>query len=212
MRIAKIRLMQLKNGYLNSFEGQDKLINMIDKNISCEDLVEYGEGDTNIGDIAVEAHYENLYSRNDLENITVFHDFFLGYKPFQYNYSRWEMELKVKNPTKDQIAKHIVNTWYYEISPDETEEIENIATNYAYSYHDDANLMYIPPDRVKEIYNDLNKESILSTGKELEKVLNSFGIFVDEFNDYDIKLIDDIAKLFKKSAEENAGIVYIMSY
>lgn len=212
MRIGKIKLMQLKYEHLDSLEGQGELINIIDNNICSSEQVEYGEGDSNIGDIAVEAYYENLYSTGDLKNIIMFHDLFLGNESFQYNYSRWEIELKTKNPTKDEIAKHIVNTWYYEISPDETEEIENIATNYAHSYHDDASLRYITPDRVKDIYSDFSKEIILGTAKELEKVLNSFGIFVEEFNEQDIKLIDDIEKLFRKSAEDNTGIIYVISY
>ena len=209
MRIAKVKLLQLKNEYLNSFEGQDKLINIVEGNIDCNEQVEYGEGDSNIGDIAVEAYYEKLYSGEDLKDKNIFHDFFLGFEPFQYSYSRWELELKVKNPTKEQIGKHIVNSWYYEIDPDDTEEIENIAANYGYSYHDTASLRHIPADRVKEIVSDFDKENILSTAKNLEKVLNSLGIFVDEFGNNDMKLIEDIEKIFKKAAEENTGIAYI---
>ncbi|MBN1056123.1 MULTISPECIES: hypothetical protein [unclassified Clostridium] len=212
MRIEKIRVIQLKNEYIKTFEGQDKLQNIVENIINCDEKVEYSEDDFRISDIAMEAYYRDLYLDENSKNQKIFQDLFLGLKDFKYTYSRWESEMKIKNPTKEQIAKHIIDTWFYEISPDDTEEIENIDQSQAYVFHEDVDLKCIPADRVKEIILDFDKENIINTANNLKKELNSCGIFVEKFDDDDRKLIDDIMKIFEKSVEENTDILYIMNY
>ncbi|KFX54002.1 hypothetical protein FDB15_05780 [Clostridium botulinum] len=212
MRIEKIRVIQLKNEYIKTFEGQDKLQNIVENIINCDEKVEYSEEDFRISDIAMEAYYRDLYLDENSKNQKIFRDLFLGLKDFKYTYSRWESEMKIKNPTKEQIAKHIIDTWFYEISPDDTEEIENIDQSQAYVFHEDVDLKCISADRVKEIILDFDKENIINTANNLKKELNSCGIFVEKFDDDDRKLIDDIMKIFEKSVEENTDILYIINY
>lgn len=69
----------------------------------------------------------------------------------------------------------------------------------------------IQPERVKEIISDFDKESIMSTFKELEKELNKMGIFTDGLDEKnDLKLLDDMMNIFQKADKENIGVLYIM--
>lgn len=208
MRINKVRIIQLKNEYLETLEGQDRLIDIVNEDFDCGEEVEYSEGEYSISDIAVEASYSDLYSEDESKIIS---DMFLGSTDFNYPYTRWEIEMKTKNPTKEQIAKHIVDTWFYPIDPDNVEEIEAIAQGQEYSFHDCNYLRDVQQDRVKEIVSNFYKESIMKTAEKLEKELNKIGVYTDGLGDNDLKLLEMIINIFKKSAKENTGVLYILS-
>lgn len=213
MRIEKIRIIPLKQEYLETLEGEDKLTKIVDERIDCEEEVEHGEEEYSISSIAIESFYCNLYSGENLKNKKMISDLFLGDAKFQYPFTRWEIEMNVKNPTKEQVADYIVNHWFYPIDPNDVEEIEKIAEGQMYAFHDCVDLKYISEDRVKEIAADFDKKSILKTLKDLEKELNKEGIFMDALEeDTDLKLLDDILRLYKKCAEENRRVLYIHIY
>lgn len=208
MRIQKVKVIQLRDEYINTIEGQGKLENIVEDVVNFDESVEYGEDSSNIFNIAAESYYLELYSDEDTNNKKIFHDFFLGNEEFKYRFSRWEVEMKIVNPTKEQILQHIVDTWYYEVTEDEAEEISQ---SQAYVLEDDIFFRYIPADRVKEIFLDSNKKDLINTAKVLEKELNSHGVFVDALDDCDFKVIEDINNIFKKSVEENTGVLYVIN-
>lgn len=213
MEIHKVKIMQLKDEYLKTFEGQNKLENIVEDNINFDEKVEFEEYSSLLTIIAIQCCYLNLYFGEDNKDKLMFHDLYLGSEEFQYTFSRWEMEMKMKNPTEEQIAKHIVNSWFDEISPDDTEEIENIARSQEYAFHDVIFLRIVPAGRVKEIYENISKEKIISIGKSLEKDLNSCGVNISDGDDEidDMELIDNIMDIFKKAAEENTAVLYALT-
>lgn len=213
MEIHKVQIMQLKDEYVKTFEGQNKLENIVEDNIHFDEKVEFEEDSSLLTVIAIQCAYFNLYSGEDNKEKLMFHDLYLGSEEFQYTFSRWELEMKIKNPTKEQIAEHIVNSWFYEISPDDTEEIEDIAISQEYGFHDNIFLKIVPADRVKEIYKNISKEKIMSIGKSLEKELNSCGVNISDGEDEidDMELLDDIINIFKKAVEENTAVLYALT-
>ena len=212
MRIGTIRVIQLKKDYVESMEGQNHLIDIVDEKCHADAEVSYSEGEYNINDIAVEASYCNLYTEGEnLKYKKMMSDLFLGDAEFEYPYTRWEIEMNEKNPTQEQIADYIVHNWYYPIESDDTEELEQIAQEQKYAFHDCVVLRWICPKRVKEIVSDYDRDTIIQVSKALEKELNQQGVFMegsDEEND--LKLLDDIMRIYKNASEENTGVLYIM--
>ena len=212
MEIHKVQILQLKNEYLETFEGQNKLVNIVEGNVDFEDKIEF-EGDSSLlTAVAIECDYCDLYCGEDNKDKLMFHDLYLGAEEFQYAFSIWQVEMKTKNPTKEQIAEYIVNSWYNGVSPDDAEEIEDMARSQEYAFHDDIFLKIVPANRVKEICENITKEKIISIGGGLEKELNSCGVSIDGEDDIDdMELLDNIIKIFKKAAEENTPVLYALT-
>ncbi|AKA68097.1 hypothetical protein [Clostridium scatologenes] len=61
MEIESVKVIKVKKEYINSMEGQNKLINIINGNISCEELIEYQISDYAISEIFREDYYIKNY-------------------------------------------------------------------------------------------------------------------------------------------------------
>lgn len=119
--------------------------------------------------------------------------------------------MNMKNPTKEQIAEHIVKSWYYDIDPDDTEEIESIAEGEEFSFHDMVCMRSICSERVKELVADFDKAKLMSAMKQLETKLNQIGIYVDDLgNDEDYEVMDALKGIFQKAADEGTEVLYII--
>lgn len=211
MRIQNVRIIPLKNDYIETLEGQRTLTQIVDKRQECDEIATYSEEDYTISNIMVEASYSTLFTGDNSETKQLVADLFLGNDEFQYTYTWWEMDMNMKQPTREQIAEHIVKTWYFPVDPEDKEEIEEITQSEEYAFHDTIYFKCLSPERTKEIAAKLNKDIILSTAKEMEETLNKDGIFFDDMQeDSDMKLIDELMNMVKKAADENIGILYIM--
>ena len=75
MRIQKIKVIQLKDEYINTVEGQKKLENKVEDLINFDDSVEYGEDSSKLFNIAAESYYLELYPSEDINNKKIFHKY-----------------------------------------------------------------------------------------------------------------------------------------
>ena len=85
----------------------------MDKRVECSKMVAFEEGSYAVSDIALVA---DEIQEESAEKALVT-ELFFGTDDFQYLFTRWEMEMNMKNPTEEQIAEHIVKSWDYPIDP-----------------------------------------------------------------------------------------------
>lgn len=207
MRIQNVRIIPLKKEYTETLEGQDLLTKIVDKRVECSEVVDFEEGSYAVSDIALVAD-EIPEESEEKAWVT---ELFFGTDDFQYPYTRWEIEMNMKNPTKEQVAEHIVKSWYYDIDPDDTEEIESIAKGEEYSFHDMVCLRSISAERVKELAAGFDKAKLIAAMKQLEAKLNQLGIYVDDLDDDENnKVLDALKGIFQKAATEGTGVLYII--
>ncbi len=61
MEIESVKVIKLKKEYMNSMEGQNKLVNIINGDINCEELIKYEISDYTISEIFREDYYIKNY-------------------------------------------------------------------------------------------------------------------------------------------------------
>ncbi len=207
MTIQNVRIIPLKKEYIESLEGQDLLTKIVDKNVECSDMAEFEEGSYAVSDVALVADEISEESEEKAWVTTLF----LGADDFQYPYTRWEIEMNMKNPTKEQIAEYIVKNWYYPIDPDDTEEIESIAQGEEFSFHDVILLRSVSAECAKELAVGFDKQKLIAAMKQLEVKLNQIGIYVDDLDDdANNQVLDALNDIYQKAAAEGIGVLYII--
>ncbi len=207
MRIQSVRIIPLKKEYTESLEGQDLLTKIVDKKVECSEVVTYEEGSYAVSDVAMEA---DAISEETMEKAWVI-ELFMGVDDFRYPYTYWEIELKTTKPSKEQIAEYIVNHWWYDVDPDDTEEIDAITKDEEFSFHDMVCLRSISSERTKELLADFDKNRLIAAMKQLEIKLNQMGIYVDDLEDStNSEFLDELKSIFQKAVAEDIGVLYII--
>lgn len=207
MRIQSVRIIPLKKEYTENLEGQNLLIKIVNKRAECSEVVTYEEGSYAVSDVALEV---DAISEESAEKAWV-SELFMGADDFRYPYTYWEIELNMKKPSKEKIAEYIVNNWWYDVDPDDTEEIETIIQGEEFSFHDTVCLRSISAERTKELLADFDKGKLIVAMKQLEAKLNQMGIYVDDLEDgTNSELLDGLESIFQKAVTEDIGVLYII--
>ncbi|NMM62441.1 hypothetical protein HBE96_07005 [Clostridium sp. P21] len=208
MEIESVKVIKVKKEYMDSMEGQKKLVNIINGNISCEELIEYQISDYTISEIFREDYYiKNYQDDKEYKKERAVHALLFGLSNFNYTYSAWETEIGIENPTKEQIAERVVQMWG--IAPEDKEEIEMIANSFA--NHDNLGLRYMSVENIERVISDLEHLDVLSICRSIEKELNLQGISFDAIAEGDIEFINSLKEFFKEAIKDSSGIVYALS-
>lgn len=205
MRIETIKLVKVKEEYMNSMEGQDKLVSIINGDVNCDHMIEYKITNHVISAIFMEDYYiKNYWYDKEYTKERAVHALLFGVSDFNYTYTPWETQLRIKNPTKEQIAETIIEMW--DIDPEDKEEIEMMEGSL--TNHDNLGLRYMSVENLKKAIRDLEDLDILNRCKEVEKELNSNGISFDEISEKDIKFIESLKEFIKEAIKDGNGVVY----
>lgn len=208
MEIESVKVIKVKKEYINSMEGQNKLFNIINGDISCEELIEYDISNYVISEIFREDYYiKNYQEDKEYKKERAVRALMFGLSDFHYTYSAWETELGIENPTKEQIEERVVQMWG--ISPEDKEEIEMIASSFA--NHDNLCLRYMSVENIERVISDLEHLDVLSICRIIEKELNLQGISFDAIGEGDIEFINSLKEFFKEAVKDSSGIVYALS-
>ncbi len=70
MTVQNVRIIQLKKEYVGTIEGQDNLTKIVDKQVECDNMIEFSEGDYGVTDIALVA----CEVQGDSDNKTLIED------------------------------------------------------------------------------------------------------------------------------------------
>ncbi|EKQ56079.1 MULTISPECIES: hypothetical protein [unclassified Clostridium] len=203
MEIESVKIIKVKKEFMNSMEGQKELVNIINGNVNCDEMIEYQTSDYVISEIFREDYYINNY-KNDKEykRERAIHSLLFGISDFNYKYSALETEIGVENPTEEQIAERVVQI--YGIDKDDKEEIQMIANSF--TNHDNTCLKYISIENMKKVVSDLETLNIQDLCKSIEKELNSQGISFDEIEERDMEFINSLKEFFKASLNDSNGM------
>lgn len=208
MEIESVKIIKVKKEYMDSMEGQKKLVNIINGNVNCDEMIEYQTSDYVISEIFREDYYIKNYE-NDKEDKRekVIHALLFGISDFNYKYSTLEIELGIENPTEEQIAERVVQM--YGIDKNDKEEILMIANSF--SNHDNLSLKYISIENIQKVIADLETLNIQDLCKSIEGELNSQGISFDEIDERDMEFINSLKEFYKEALKDSNGIVYALS-
>lgn len=205
MRVETVKVVKVKEEYLNSMEGQKRLVNIINGHIKSEDILEYNVSDYVITEIFMEDYYmKNYWNDKEYSKDRMVHALLFGLKDFNYTYSPWETELGILNPTVEQIAERAAEMWG--LDHEDKEEIEMIASNF--TNHDNLGLRYMSVKDIEKVLTDMENSEVTHIARNIEKQLNSMGISFEEINEEDIKFMDLLKEFVKKAAEDGVGVVY----
>ncbi|AKN31053.1 hypothetical protein Ccar_09410 [Clostridium carboxidivorans P7] len=208
MEIESVKVIKVKKEYMNSMEGQNKLVNIINGDINCEELIKYEISDYTISEIFREDYYiKNYQDDKEYKKERAVHALLFGGSDFNYTYSDWETELGIENQAKEQIAERVVQMWG--IAPENKEEIEMIASSFV--NHDNLCLRYMSVENIERVISDLEHLDVLSICRSIEKELNSQGISFDAIDEGDIEFINSLKGFFKEAIKDRSGIVYALS-
>lgn len=209
MEIGSVKVVNVKQEYMDSMVGQNKLVNIINGNVNCEDMIQYGVNDYVISELFLEDYYiKDYWNDKEYTKERAIHALLFGVSDFNYTYSAWETELGIKNPTKEEIAERVVQMWG--IDPEDKEEIEMIANSF--TNHDNIALTYMSLENIEKVIADLENSDLLGICKSIEAELNSKGISFDEISENDIQFINSIKEFFKEALRKDSkGIVYVLS-
>ncbi len=208
MEIESVKIIKVKKEYMDSMEGQKTLVNIINGDVNCDEMIEYNISDYVISELFREDYYiKDYWNDKEYTKERMIHALLFGVSDFSYTYSAWETELGIKNPTKEQILEAVVQMWG--IDTKNKEEIEMIASSF--SNHDNLGLRYMSLEHIERVISDLENSDVLGICKSIEKSLNSQGVYFDEISEKDIKFINSLKELLKKSLKDCNGIVYVFS-
>lgn len=205
MRIETVKIIKVKEEYMNSMEGQDKLVSIINGHINCDHMIEYKIDDEVISGIFIEDYYiKNYWYDKEYAKDRMIHALLFGVSDFNYTYSPWETELKIESPTDEEIEERIIEEWG--IDPSDTEEIEMIKEGF--SNHDNLGLRYMSVENIEKVLSDLENSNVLDICRSVKEELKSKGICFDEISEKDIEFIESLKEFFKEAAKAGNGIVY----
>lgn len=209
MEIGSVKIVKVKKEYVNSMEGQNKLVNIINDHVNCEDMIQYGINDYVISELFLEDYYiKNYWDDKEYTKERVIHALLFGVSDFNYTYTAWETELAIENPTEEQISERVIQMW--DVDPSDKEEIEMMANSF--TNHDNLSLRYMSVKNIEKVISDLENSDVLAMCKNLEKKLNSQGISFDEISQKDIEFINSLIEFYKEALKNDcSGIVYAFS-
>lgn len=208
MEIESVKVIKVKKEYMNSMEGQKKLVNIINGNVNCDEMIEYQVNDYVISQIFREDYYvKNYENDNEYKKEKAIHSLLFGISDFSYKYSAMETELGIENPSEEQIAERVVQM--YGIDKNDKEEIQMIADSF--TNHDNTCLKYISIENIQKVILDLELLDVQDLCKSIEEELNSQGISFDEIEGRDMEFVNSLKEFLKESLNDSSGIVYALS-
>lgn len=208
MEIESVKVIKIKKEYMNSMEGQKKLVNIINDNINCDEIIEYQTSDYVISEIFREDYYiKNYENDKEYKREKIVHALLFGISDFNYKYSALETELGMENPTEEQIVEKLAQM--YGIDKDDKEEIQMIANSFA--DHDNVSLKYVSIENIQKVISDLEALNVQDLCKSIEEELNSQGISFDEIEERDMEFINSLKEFYKQALKDSNGIVYALS-
>ncbi|OCA98720.1 hypothetical protein [Clostridium beijerinckii] len=208
MEIESVKVIKIKKEYMDSMEGQKKLINIINGNVKCEEMIDYQTSDYVISEIFREDYYiKNYENDKEYKRERAIHALLFGISDFNYKYSALETELGLENPTEEQIAEKVAQI--YGINKDDKEEIQIIANSL--SNHDNVSLKYISIENIQKVISDLETLNVQDLCKSIEEELKSQGISFDGIDERDMEFVNSLKEFYKEALIDSNGIVYALS-
>lgn len=199
MRIDSIKIILLKREYLETIEGQNTLVDKVNKD--TEESLYFSEGSYGSTDIMTEALYCD-FIENDLLRIM-----FFGEDTFQYKYTPWECELHQQNPSEEQIVEYIKKCY----GEEDEESIACIKQSTA--FHDMVSLKWITNDKAREITANISMEVLLHALEELEEKLKKEHVYVDEWRNEENKMfLEQLLSYIKEAAALGTGVLYVHTF
>ncbi|WP_238899041.1 hypothetical protein [Clostridium sp. YIM B02500] len=208
MEIESVKIINVKKDYMDSIDGQKNLINIINGNVNCDEMIAYQTSDYVVSEIFREDYYiKNYENDKKYKKEKVIHSLLFGISDFNYKNSALEIELGIENLTEEQIAEKVVEI--YGINKNDKEEMQMIANNF--TNHDNVDLKYISIENIQNIISDLEKLNIEGLCKSIEEELKSQGISFDEIGERDMEFINLLKEFYTEALKDSNGIVYSLS-
>lgn len=214
---ASMKILQLKNQYLETLEGEETLVGIINEKIEFEEVLTYEEGSYWITDLVTEAANTDLFAQKEFKELAYLRELLQGKEAFEYPFSRWEVEMKMMNPSREQVEQYLSKNWYYPIDINDKEELNDIMEGQSYAFHDCVSLTCLKFEQVKALQENIDWENLLEKAKPIEAELNKMGIFFEQEEDADdkkedVEFLTALKNMMDKAIEENSGLLFVEEF
>ncbi|MBU5483248.1 hypothetical protein KQI86_02840 [Clostridium sp. MSJ-11] len=205
VNISKIKLIEIDEEQLNSFEGQDLINKKVRRTSKKDNHIKVNIENCLLSTIAYEAFPIDIEEIEECEPNFILSAALFGTNKIESQFSYWEIEMKMNNVSDEQIYEHIRKTYgdSDSFTKEDFEEIKNCS-----SFNDNYILRYVPLNKINMLIQQLDKTDIEDECRKLAEHMN----IVFDFGLKDKNLFENIIQFYNNALQHNKSVLCILYF